>query len=270
MSSSCPPKRAEGQRELHVIESYRLTENIRRVILGGEELVDLDMDASLIGPHLKLFIPPANAACLLWPEYDALKGRLVWPEQGERPTVRTYSLRDYDAQLHQLTIDLVCHDGGVASEWAKQAKAGDKIGIWGPGARLSYRDQWLVLAGDISALPAIGYTLEQVLPANAKGKAIIEVPSKADLLPLRGPAGMEIIWLVRHPDQESKLIDAVASVQIPDGFSPLIWGGMECDLAKGLRRAIKDKMKLQRDEYYLVNYWRKGVPEGGFNHSVDE
>lgn len=270
MSSSCPPKRAEGQRQLHVIASYMLTENIRRVIMGGEELVGLDIDASLIGPHLKLFIPPANAACLLWPEYDALKGRLVWPEQGERPTLRTYSLRNYDAQLHQLTIDLVCHEGGVASDWAKQAKAGDKIGIWGPGARVSYSDQWLVLAGDISALPAISYTLEQVLPAHAKGKAIIEVPSEADLIPLHAPKGMEITWLVRRPGQESGLIDAVASTPIPADVSPLIWGGMECDLAKGLRRVIKDKMGLQRDEYYLVNYWREGVPEGGFNHSSDE
>lgn len=267
--SSCPPKRAEGQRELYVIDAYSLTDNMRRVILGGDELADLVVDNTLIGPHLKMIIPPAGSECLIWPEFDAEKGRLVWPDSVERPTVRTYSLRRFDANLQQLTIDLVSHDDGIASSWARSAKAGDKIGIWGPGGRMSFDGQWLILVGDISALPAISYTLE-ILPDDAQGKAIIEVPSESDRIELKAPAGFEIIWLVQNSGRPTQLIDTVTSIDIPANVSPLIWGGMECDLAKALRRGIKDKLNFSREQFYLINYWREGIPEGGFNHLAEE
>lgn len=267
--SACPPKRAEGQRELYVIDAYPLTTNMHRVILGGDELADLVVDGSIIGPHLKMIIPPAGGGCLAWPEFDAEKGRLVWPENVERPTLRTYSLRHFDVDLQQLTIDLVSHEGGVASSWARNAKPGDKLGIWGPGGRMSFNGQWLVLVGDISALPAISYSLE-MLPDDAQGKAIIEVPSESDCIDLKSPAGIEIIWLVQHQGQPSQLVETVTSIDIPAGVSPLVWGGMECDLAKALRRGIKEKLSLSRDRFYLINYWRAGIPEGGFNHSDEE
>lgn len=267
------PKRPEGWRELHLLESYMLTANMRRIILGGDDLASLNVNNSIIGPHLKMIIPPKDAP-LVWPEFNGeMTGKRVWPvwpEGPNRPTVRTYSLRYYDAELKQLTIDLVCHDGGIASDWANNAKPGDKIGLLGPGGKETYRGQWLVLVGDISALPAIAYTLEEVLPADAQGKAIIEVPSQADLIRLKAPAGMEITWLVRNSREESALIDTVTAIELPQGSEPLIWGGMENDLAKGLRNAIKEKMTLSREQYQLVNYWREGVPEGGFSHKSEE
>ncbi|WP_347253353.1 siderophore-interacting protein [Leminorella grimontii] len=267
--NSCPPKRAEGQRELCVIDAYALNDGFRRVILGGAELETLTVDRSIIGPHLKLIIPPKDAAYLLWPEFDPKLGRLVWPE-GERPTVRTYSLRHYDKENQRLTIDLVSHEGGVASDWARCAKAGDKIGIWGPGGRIAYRGQWTLFVADRSALPAVAYSLEEVLPRDAKGKAVIEVAGESEIMALNSPKGIEVVWLIRRDGDESALIDAAASTAFPAGAEPLVWGGMECSSAKALRRSLIDKGELARDQIYLVNYWREGVPEGGFSHTGED
>lgn len=268
-SKTCPPKRAEGQRELCVIDSYMLNDGFCRVILGGAELETLTVDRAIIGPHLKLMIPPKGADCLLWPEFDAKLGRLVWPE-GERPTVRTYSLRHYDEKNQRLTVDLVSHEGGVASDWARNANAGDKIGIWGPGGRVAYCGQWTLFVADRSALPAVAYTLEEVLPREAKGKAVIEVADEGEMTALDAPEGVEIVWLIRRDGNESTLVDAAASTAFPEGVEPLVWGGMECSLAKSLRRRLIDKGELARDQIYLVNYWREGVAEGGFSHTGED
>ena len=55
---------------------------------------------------------------------------------------------------------------------------------------------WHLLAGDESALPAIGAALE-ALPANAIGKAFIEVAGPEDEIPLTAPEGVEVSWVYR-------------------------------------------------------------------------
>lgn len=264
-----PSKRADNQRELCVVEAYPLNGGFYRVVLGGAELASLEIDRSILGPHLKLMFPPKGVDCLLWPAFDAELGRLVWPE-GERPTLRTYSLRHYDEQHQRLTIDFVRHEGGVASSWAKNAKAGDRIGIWGPGGRVTYSGQWTLFVGDRSALPAIAYTLENVLPERAKGRAIIEVADEEEITDLIAPEGVEVVWLIRRAGEKSQLVNAaVSTVFLPDE-EPLVWGGMECGLAKALRRRLIDRGDIPRDRIYLVNYWREGVAEGSFSHTNEE
>ena len=75
------------------------------------------------------------------------------------------------------------HGDGPASTWAAQAKPGQQIVIGGPRGSMIIPDayDWYFLAGDETALPAIGRRLEE-LPATARVVAVIEVEDKAEAI----------------------------------------------------------------------------------------
>jgi NADPH-dependent ferric siderophore reductase len=96
-------------------------------------------------------------------------------------------------------VDFVLHGDGPASSWAAQAEVGQKIVIGGPRGSMIIPDafDWYLLAGDETALPAIGRRLEE-LPAAARAVAVIEVASKEEEQLLRTNAQAEIIWVHRN------------------------------------------------------------------------
>lgn len=91
------------------------------------------------------------------------------------------------------------------------AKLGDSITIIGPNNRAAHcvtaetysgiewrpgLAQRVLLAGDETAVPAIGAILES-LPAGITGHAILEVPEAIDFQNLSSDADIEITWLAR-------------------------------------------------------------------------
>jgi ferric-chelate reductase (NADPH) len=57
---------------------------------------------------------------------------------GVRPQARDYTPL-YDEARHELVFDFFVHDGGIASNWALEAKVGDKLTIGGPRGSLVVR-----------------------------------------------------------------------------------------------------------------------------------
>jgi NADPH-dependent ferric siderophore reductase len=53
---------------------------------------------------------------------------------GVRPQTRDYTPL-YDEANHELVLDFFIHDGGIASHWAVEAKAGDRLTIGGRAVR---------------------------------------------------------------------------------------------------------------------------------------
>lgn len=101
--------------------------------------------------------------------------------------------------------------GGPAANWALAAKPGDSITIIGPNNRAAHcvtaetysgiewrpgLAQRVLLAGDETAVPAIGAILES-LPAGITGHAFLEVPEAGDFQDLDTEADIEITWLAR-------------------------------------------------------------------------
>ncbi|MFF0266144.1 siderophore-interacting protein [Kribbella sp. NPDC004536] len=90
------------------------------------------------------------------------------------PTMRTYTVRDWDEEARELTIDFVYHgDEGVAGPWAASAQPGDVLWFNGPGGGYTPDPEadWHLLVGDESALPAIGAAVESLAPgARAPGR----------------------------------------------------------------------------------------------------
>src|SRR5690606_20495502 len=116
---------------------------------------------------------------------------------------RTYTVRWVDRGARRIAIDFVVHgDTGLAAPWAAAAVPGDRLVLTGPGGGYAPDPAagWHVLAGDLSALPAIANALES-LPPSARGVAYLEVTEDADVVELSHVSGLQVHWLV-NPDTD--------------------------------------------------------------------
>src|SRR3954447_15289137 len=213
------PRRPRVARVAEVLRTSRLTPHMIRVVLGGEGLAGFPA-GEFTDHYVKLLFPP-----------DA-------PDP-ERPVTRTYTVRAWDAAAGELTLDFVWHgDEGLAGPWAAAAQPGDRISFFGPGGGYATPPaaDWHLLAGDESALPAIGAALDR-LPAGARALAFVEVSGpeeeQAELggrgggggeggRELAGGGGVEGVWGPRGaaPPGEA-LVAAVRGATLPEGAGHL-------------------------------------------------
>ena len=152
-------------RLLQVRRSTRITPRMVRVTLAGDELAGFGGD----GPdrRIKMFFPVEGQDRPAVPR--ATSGGPLWPTGEPRPTIRTYTVRRFDAAAGELDVDFVLHEGrGPAAAWAREARPGAWVGVSEPGGRYVVdpdADFHLVI-GDESALPAVA-TVLAALPAGA-------------------------------------------------------------------------------------------------------
>lgn len=247
-------------RRLIVVAVEDLTPGMRRIVLAGEDLADLDVPGRALGPYIKLLF--GRHPDVVWPHVGE-DGRLVWPRLGSRPAMRTYSIRSFDRARREIAIDVLLHPGGIAADWARAAQPGASVMTWGPGIPGPAAADFLVMAADHCALPALAFILEN-LPAGTRGHAFIEVP-RGEEQPLRSASAVEITWLRRDSvATASALPDAVRQVRIPPSADALVWAGAEAAIARAIRRHARDH--LPGDSVHVLNYWKSGVSECAFDY----
>jgi NADPH-dependent ferric siderophore reductase len=222
-----------------------------------------------------------------------------------RPYLRTYTVRAARPALGELDVDVVLHgldDGhaGPAASWAATAVPGDPIVLLGPdrpGRGRAWGCEWappldgpLFLAGDETAVPAIGAILE-ALPAGRPAIAVLEVPTAGDVLPLLLPPGVEVRWLVRGDrprgaaldpavhatlgqlgiakqsageDPEDVDLDSRLLWEVPESRAEgcYAWLAGEAGMVKALRRRLVRDLGLPRTAVAFMGYWRAGAAEG--------
>lgn len=252
-------------RLLEVVRTQRVSPHMQRITLSGQQLINFPQDRN--GAHIKVFLPRAHQTQPQLPQLSA-QG-IVWPEANERPITRTYSVRQYRAETNELDIDFVLHDiAGPASAWAANAKPGDYLGIAGPGgpdALLAPAD-WHILAGDMTAIPAINALLEE-LPESAQGFAFIETDHAEDQIDLSNRTNIVVCWLLRDKQQKDGkpievLLDAVKTIAPPIGvqsISAFIAG--ENHAVVEIRNYLRATYSLKKTRLYAVPYWRRGQDE---------
>ena len=165
---------ARKPRTVTVNDMKPLTPNMTRLTLGGDALSDFP--AGFEGGYVKL----------------------VLADDDGQSRVRSFTVRALHEAPPELVLDMVAHAGeGPAADWLERTRPGDEVTINGPGAcpRVNPDADWFVLAGDMSALPAISVNL-QTLPADAVGHVVIEVISEHDKVELDKPDGIELHWIV--------------------------------------------------------------------------
>lgn len=247
-------------RELHVVASEEVTPRLRRVRFAGRDLARYAVG----GLHVRLLLPPAGREPR-WPVAGPA-ALPVWPDGEDRLDTRVYTIRRIDPDRGTIDMDFVLHDPpGLGCRFARGARAGDRVGILGPGGGEARRADWLVMAGDESALPAIARTLEE-LPEGAEGIAFVEVADEDEEQDLARPPGVELRWIRRdgRPAGFSTLLsDAVAAYRPPEGREVFLWAGAEFGAAQAIRRTARRDWALKRGSHLVVGYWRVGMADGG-------
>lgn len=226
-----------------MVSTRMVTPNMRRVSIGGAALEGFP--AGQDGGYLKLRIPGATPA--------------------DRPWVRTYTIINQTADA--LDIDFALHGsggvGGPAVSWAQTVKPGDRIEAGGPGPAkpLPPGADWYLVAGDMTALPAIAVNLA-ALPDDAVGHAVIEVQTEEDRQELRHPPGVEIHWLINpEPGHHPELFEqAVRSVSWHAG-DVYAWCATEFEAMRRTRQYLRGERGLSPQRLYISSYWKQGLGE---------
>ena len=246
----------------------QLTPHMIRVVIGGEGLAAVNA-GEYTDHYIKILFPAPGAT---YPEpFDMGAIRETLPRE-QWPVVRTYTVRRWVPEAPELWIDFVVHgDAGIAGPWAANAQVGDVVRFMGPGGGYTPNPQaaWHLLAGDESALPAIGAALEG-MPAGAKVKAIVEVENAAEEQKLETVADAEITWLHRgdKPVGEA-LVAAVRGLEFPEGEVHAFVHG-EATFVKDLRGHLRLDRGLPMAQLSISGYWRRGMNEDGWQSSKRE
>jgi NADPH-dependent ferric siderophore reductase len=247
---------------VEVIRTQRLSATMIRVVFSGPDLERFS-GSVFTDSYVKLMFPTPGVA---YPQpLDMERVRAELPA-GDWPVVRTYSVRAWQPETLELTIDFVVHgDAGVAGPWAAAAKPGDRIFLQGPGGAYAPDPaaDWHLLAGDESALPAISAAVE-ALSITAAGHVLIEVHGPESEIDLQVPAGVTLTWV--HTGDAPfgrRLVDAVGALDLSDGDGQVFVHG-EAGFVAELRRLLRVERGLPRHRLSISGYWRIGADEEGW------
>jgi NADPH-dependent ferric siderophore reductase len=244
------PMRAEVRRV------RRLSERMRRVVVGGGELDRFSWPGP--GSHLKLMLPePGERAPRLptpGPDGQVQFDRSVL-------TMRTYTPRAWNPQTAELTIDVFLHGDGPASVWARQVGIGDQVGLSQP--RASYQPdpaaEWLVLAGDETAVPAI-CTIIEACAAAPMASPVVLIESEGDDLDLGLPAGTGARFVTREGGQPGRALLATLAAVLPEGDGR-VWVAGEAHGIRAIRGFLRDERAMSPASIVTRGYWKLGAAD---------
>lgn len=250
-------------RQVEVSRIEDVTPGMRRVTFTGSQLGAFTSDNGLPQPALVsggfdddiriLFAHPGQPRPVLPTQ---AQGRLDWAKD-DRPLYRAYTVRRFDPRTGELDVDFVTHGVGVATTWAQRARTGDRVHFFGPqkSAGAVPAADWLLVAGDDSALPAIGRLLEE-LPEGTRAQVFVEVTDRGHVQHLRELPGVTVTWLVRDGAPDGLLLDAVRDAPWWPG-TPFAWVAGERGVVREIRRHLVDDRKMPRKDVDFTGYWKR-------------
>ncbi|MFJ9413400.1 siderophore-interacting protein [Streptomyces sp. NPDC101227] len=266
---------------IQVTDVRRITPRMVRVTFAGDGLDDFP---TWPDQQLKLLFPRPGQTAPRLPDKGADGDVMRWYEaflaipEDERPWMRSYTVRSYDAERHHITVDFVLHAAadapetdaaaGPATRWAAAAQRGDTLARYGPAAAYARplpldRADWLLLAGDETALPAIG-SLVEALPAGARATAYIEVADAAEEQPFTTPADLTVHWAHRNgvaAGRNDALLSAVRDAAFPASGTVFAWLAGEAGTVRALRRHLVDERGLSTSQIDFTGYWRRKLTQ---------
>ncbi|MQP65372.1 siderophore-interacting protein [Niveispirillum sp. SYP-B3756] len=239
-------------RQLLVSAVTDLTPSMRRITLTGPALEGFDSPG--FDDHVKLFFPrPGEQGPVRPVAPDAMAGE-------EKPIMRDFTPRHYDAATNQLTIDFALHESGPAADWARTAQPGDPLGIGGPrGSMLiPLAFDWHLLVGDETALPAVARRLEE-LPAGSRAIVVAAVAGPDHELPLTSAADLSLHWVHRplsKGDDADPFLTALAGLDFPPG-AWFGWIAAEASVSRAVRAWLETERAANPAWLKASGYWVK-------------
>lgn len=242
-------------RNVQVSAIKRITPHMIRITVTGDELTGLTTHGT--AEHIKIFLPQPGQKTTVMPTMGTNGPEM--PPGVERPISRTYTPRKWNPATNEMDIDFLIHGDGPAVAWASKAKTGDKVVISSPSGPYNpdLTADWHLIAGDDTALPAIGTILE-ALPSGAKAHAFIEVIDASEEQKLESKADVHITWLHRGKEAAGHALEkAVREAKLPAG-RPAIWVACEANVMRSIRRHLINDRGIDRSTLYTRGYWKVG------------
>ena len=239
-------------RSMSVAQVEQLSSRMLRLTFVGAGLRGLYVD----GPasSVRLLIPSPDVGDLVIPKWNG--NEFLLPD-GSRPIIRTFTPRFMDPVEPFLVLDVVLHDGGAVSNWARTAQPGHPAAVSGPGRSYAIDRKAVeyVLLGDESAIPAISQLLEAI-PAWIPVRATIEVahPEARIMLPHHPAAVVE--WLDQKPGLPpgDGLVRAAATSHLAEGVR--LWAAGEAAAMHRIRRNLFADRRVPRSAATVRGYWK--------------
>jgi NADPH-dependent ferric siderophore reductase len=248
-------------RQAHVVSAERLTPHLVRIVLGGDGLAGLGA-GQYTDHYVKLQLPPQGAGYAAPFDAEEVKARVP---QEHWPRTRTYTVRAWDDERGELTIDFVVHgDEGVAGPWAAAAQPGDTVQLSGPGGAYAPDPDaaWHLMAGDLSVVPAIAASLARV-GAGVPVHVLLEV-DEADRVVLETPGDLRLTWV-----EPGGLAAAIESYELPIGPVHAFVHG-EASAVRAVRRHLLVDRELPREALSASGYWKRARTEEGWREDKAE
>lgn len=258
------PENARVSR-LEVLRAERVSPSFHRITVGGEMLEHFTPMG--FDQWFRLFMPRVGQDEFKLPTRASELWYAQWllTAPSKRPGCRNYTVREW--RPGEIDIDFVVHlshgggaPEGIAAPWALDAKPGDALGLLDQGIMYTPADAAArsLIVSDESGLPAVEGILRS-LPADAVGRAIVEVPLADDRRELARPAGFEVDWVVRaeqdgHPAPGASALAACAAGDADYAYAFAIG---ESGLATGVRRHLVGA-GMPKDRVRFCGYWKQG------------
>jgi NADPH-dependent ferric siderophore reductase len=231
-----------------------LTPRLRRVVLGGPDLAGMPTPEP--AASVRLLLPPSGRRKIIWPTWTGNQFELP---SGERAPIRTFTPRSLDGD--SLTLDLVLHERGATIDWIHAARLGDEVAVSGPGRGYDIDPEAgsFLLAGDESALPAVGQLLE-ALPTDVTVTVHVEIAERSAQLDLPAHPGATIVW--HEADAGASPGDRfVTAIEAIEDLPDRIWVAGEAAAVQRVRKHLFDGRGIARSAATIRGYWKVGRAE---------
>lgn len=261
-----------------VVSAEWLTPRWRRLVIDTKEGYQylkphFEVEDGLAAAfHMAFFFPVTKEKAENWPRISGAFAQFFDVDPGlyndpdvELCSRRMYTVRPVDGDLQQLEMNFAIHGDGLAMEWSQEAKPGSLL-LMDMGARVVDVDHFpiknnYVLLGDETSFPSIATMLER-LPSTAKISICLEAGDADDEWTFPEHPNAEITWVHRGdqaPGTTSFMIDYCQQFDFPADGDFHVWAACEGGQIYKLRKFLRGELKMQRGQYELMGYWRRGV-----------
>lgn len=226
----------------HVSKIITLSPHLLRIVVAGESLNGFP--TGMQGSHVKVVLPS---------------------EDNSDIKMRSYTIRWFNPESKELALDFVVNrHSGPATDWAKQAKVGDSLGIAGPGAlkMTNYDHHSYLLVGDLTSINAInGYVPRYKKDVDVR--VILSVPTRADIIALDYDDAGNTEWFIEEEATQT-LQEQVLQTAKNMAKDTHVFLGLEAGSIRSLRPLLQDELAFDRLNLSVVGYWKEGVDADRF------
>ncbi|WP_432988728.1 siderophore-interacting protein [Dactylosporangium sp. CA-233914] len=236
--------------DVSVVRHEALTPAAVRVTFAGDTLGGFVSGGR--DQRCKLFFPAPGQSEAIVPRSEQWYPRWRALDPSVRGIMRTYTVSA--ARPDSFDVDFALHPGGgPAIQWASQVSVGDRLLVLGPtvadNGGVDFQPpadtEWVLLAGDDSAVPALDAIRSWVGSSLPVYSWIASAPQRCAPGTVHCPGG---------------LVAPLRDAALPSG-TPYAFIAGESGEVRALRRHLVRERGFDRRRVRFTGYWRRGATE---------